>query len=203
MSIELVMLCNHLILCYSLLLLPSVFPSIRVFSNEFVPQPFFPQTYLFLIEWKLLHNIVLASAIYQHESVIGICMFPPSWTSLPPFTPSHPSRVSQRSVTKSDSELWGQGSLPALFIALSQYKTRVPWRMGLRENHAAENWIVEPIGKAPSSPKFCPSFVDLFAYFHAGSLWYRLANWQWGTLIWLICGWTNNNIITGRSWAFI
>ena len=33
-SIELVMLSNHLILCCPLLLLPSVFPSIRVFSNE-------------------------------------------------------------------------------------------------------------------------------------------------------------------------
>ena len=34
MSIKLVMLSNHLILCHPLLLLPSVFPSIRVFSNE-------------------------------------------------------------------------------------------------------------------------------------------------------------------------
>ena len=34
MSIKLVMPSNHLILCHSLLLLPSVFPSIRVFSNE-------------------------------------------------------------------------------------------------------------------------------------------------------------------------
>ena len=34
MSIELVILSNHLILCYPLLLLPSIFPSIRVFSNE-------------------------------------------------------------------------------------------------------------------------------------------------------------------------
>ena len=34
MSIESVMPSNHLILCYPLLLLPSVFPSIRVFSNE-------------------------------------------------------------------------------------------------------------------------------------------------------------------------
>jgi len=33
MSIELMMLSNHLILCFPLLLLPSVFPSIRVFSN--------------------------------------------------------------------------------------------------------------------------------------------------------------------------
>ena len=36
MSIELVMPSNHLILCRPLLLPPSVFPSIRVFSNESV-----------------------------------------------------------------------------------------------------------------------------------------------------------------------
>ena len=34
MSIELVMPCNHLILCHPLLFLPSIFPSIRAFSNE-------------------------------------------------------------------------------------------------------------------------------------------------------------------------
>ena len=34
LSIELVMPSNHLILCHPLLLLPSFFPSIRVFSNE-------------------------------------------------------------------------------------------------------------------------------------------------------------------------
>ena len=34
MSTELVMPSNHLILCRPLLLLPSIFPSIRVFSNE-------------------------------------------------------------------------------------------------------------------------------------------------------------------------
>ena len=34
MSIELVMPSNHLILCRPLLLLPTIFPSIRVFSNE-------------------------------------------------------------------------------------------------------------------------------------------------------------------------
>ena len=34
MSVESVMTSNHLILCRPLLLLPSIFPSIRVFSNE-------------------------------------------------------------------------------------------------------------------------------------------------------------------------
>ena len=36
MSIKSVLPSNHLILCHSLLLLPSIFPSIRVFSNESV-----------------------------------------------------------------------------------------------------------------------------------------------------------------------
>ena len=36
MSIELVNTSNHLILCHPFLLLPSIFPSIRIFSNESV-----------------------------------------------------------------------------------------------------------------------------------------------------------------------
>ena len=36
MSIELVTLSNHLILCHPLLLLPTIFPSIRMFSSESV-----------------------------------------------------------------------------------------------------------------------------------------------------------------------
>ena len=36
LSIKSVMPSNHLILCHPLLLLPSVFPSIRVFSNEWL-----------------------------------------------------------------------------------------------------------------------------------------------------------------------
>ena len=38
MSLESVMLSNHLILCYPLLLLLSIFPSIRVFSNDSLRQ---------------------------------------------------------------------------------------------------------------------------------------------------------------------
>ena len=38
----------------------------------------------------MLYNIVLVSAIHQHESATGIHMSPPSSTSLPPPTPSHP-----------------------------------------------------------------------------------------------------------------
>ena len=47
MSIESVMPSNHLILCHPLLLLPSVFPSIRVFSNESVLRIRWPKYWSF------------------------------------------------------------------------------------------------------------------------------------------------------------
>ena len=47
MSIELVMPSNRLILCRPLLLLPSVFPNIRVFSNESVLRIRWPQYWSF------------------------------------------------------------------------------------------------------------------------------------------------------------
>ena len=49
MSIELVMLSNHLRLCCSLLLLPSIFPSIKVFSNESTLHIMWPKYYRFSI----------------------------------------------------------------------------------------------------------------------------------------------------------
>ena len=47
MSIELVMPSNHLILCRPLLLLPSILPSIRVFSNESVLRIRWPKYWSF------------------------------------------------------------------------------------------------------------------------------------------------------------
>ena len=49
----------------------------------------------FLIEGWLLYRISLFSVNYQHESAIGIHMSPPSWTSLPSPSPSHPSMLTQ------------------------------------------------------------------------------------------------------------
>ena len=47
MSIELVMPSNHLILCHPLLLLPLIFPSIRVYSNESALHIRWPEYYSF------------------------------------------------------------------------------------------------------------------------------------------------------------
>ena len=47
MSINLVVSSNHLILCHSLLLLPSIFPSVRVFSSESVLRNRWPKYWSF------------------------------------------------------------------------------------------------------------------------------------------------------------
>ena len=48
-----------------------------------------------LIGRLLLYNVVLLSAIHQHESAIGIHTSPPSQMYHPSPTPSHPFRLSQ------------------------------------------------------------------------------------------------------------
>ena len=57
MSSQLVMPSNHLILCCPLLLLPSIFPSIRVFSNESVLPIRWPKCWSFTSASVLPKNI--------------------------------------------------------------------------------------------------------------------------------------------------
>ena len=85
MSIESVMPSNHLILCHPLLLLPSIFPSIRVFSNESVlhirwpkywsfsfsisPSNEYPGLISFRIDWlDLLAIQGTLKSLLQHNS---------------------------------------------------------------------------------------------------------------------------------------
>ena len=63
MSIELVMSSNHLILYCPLLLLPSIFPSIRVFSNESVPRIRWPKYYSFSISPSNEYSVLISFKI--------------------------------------------------------------------------------------------------------------------------------------------
>ena len=70
MSIELVMPSNHLILCHPLLLLPSILPSIRVFSNESALCIRWPKY------WSFIFNI---SPSNEH---LGLISFRMDWLDL-------------------------------------------------------------------------------------------------------------------------
>ena len=65
MYLESVMPSNHLILCWPLLLLPSIFPSIGVFSNESVLQIMWPKY------WSFSFNI---SPFYEYSGLISFRM---------------------------------------------------------------------------------------------------------------------------------
>ena len=57
MSIELVMPSNHLILCRPLLFLPSIFPSVRVFSNELALRVRWPKYWRIKYHLKFLKGL--------------------------------------------------------------------------------------------------------------------------------------------------
>ena len=70
MSIKLVMPSNHLILCRPLLLLPSIFPSIRVFSNESTLHVRWPKY------WSFSFNISPSNEHQRFEPLLFcICIF--------------------------------------------------------------------------------------------------------------------------------
>ena len=70
MSIESMMPSNHFILCGPLLLLPSVFPSIRVFSNESA----------FLIKWQKYWSF--SFSISPSNEYAGLISFRIDWFDL-------------------------------------------------------------------------------------------------------------------------
>ena len=88
MSIKSVMSSNHLILCPPLLLLPSVFPSIRVFSNELALHIRWPKHWsfsfsisssneysrliFFRIDWFDLLAEILKSLLQHHSSKASV-----------------------------------------------------------------------------------------------------------------------------------
>ena len=70
-SIELVMPSNHLILCHPLLLLPSIFPNIRVFSNGSV----------LLIRWPKYWSFSFSISLSNEYS--GLISFRMDWLDFP------------------------------------------------------------------------------------------------------------------------
>ena len=67
MYIELVMPSNYLILCHPILLLPSIFPSIRVFSNES----------LFCTRWPKYWSFSISISPFNEHS--GLISFKIDW----------------------------------------------------------------------------------------------------------------------------
>ena len=75
MSIKSVMPSNHLILCCPLLLLPSIFPSIRVFSNESILHIRWPKYWSFLTTYIYLASVNYLYLKWLLKSIIFPAVF--------------------------------------------------------------------------------------------------------------------------------
>ena len=102
MSIESVMPSNHLIICLPLLLLPSIFPSIRVFSNELALHIRWPKYWSFSFS-------INPSKEYSK-------LFPLGVTWLISFQSKGPLRVFYCTTVQKDQFFGGQ---PSLWVQLS------------------------------------------------------------------------------------
>ena len=74
MCIESVMPSSHLFFCHPLLLLPSIFPSIRVFSNELALRIRWPKSWSFSFSWMNIHPM--------NQPWIGLISFRIDWFDL-------------------------------------------------------------------------------------------------------------------------
>ena len=72
MSIESVMPFNHLILCQPFILLPSILPSIRIFSNESVLH----------IQWQKYWSLSFSFSIIPSNEYSGLISFRMDWFDL-------------------------------------------------------------------------------------------------------------------------
>ena len=88
MSIESVMPSSHLILCHPLLLLPSIFPSIRVFSNESALR----------IRWLKYWSFSFSFSISPSNEYSGLISFRIDWFNLLAVQGRHSSHSSRHAV---------------------------------------------------------------------------------------------------------
>ena len=143
MSIESGMPSNHLILCHPLLLLPSIFPSIRVFSNELTLSIRWPKywrfsfsispskEYLGLISFRMDWFDLLAvqgtqGTLLQHRSSKALvssalsCVYGPTLTSIHDYWKKTIALTRQTFVGKVMSLLFSMLSRLAIAFLLSK-----------------------------------------------------------------------------------
>ena len=120
MSIESAMPCNHLILCRPLLLLPPIFPSIRIFSNELA----------LCIRWPKYWSLNLS--ISPSTDYSGLVSFRTDWFTLHSSIGSHMGESVRWEPTAAPS-------LPSLFPSVQFHSLGVftnSWRL-----RPPVNWI--------------------------------------------------------------
>ena len=171
---------NPLILCHPLLLPPSIFPSIRVFSNESVlcirwskywsfsfsisPSNEYSGLISFRMDWLDLLAVpgTLKSLLQHHSSKASVLGTQPSWGSN-----SHPYMATEKTIALTRCNFVGE-VISLLFNMLSRLVTTLL----LRSMHLLISWLQSPsivileppkIKSATVSPSICHEVMGLDA----------------------------------------
>ena len=176
MSIKSVMLSNHLILCHPLFLPPSIFPTVRVFSNESVPCVRWPGYWhfsfsirpsndysgliSFRVDWfdLLAVQVTLKSLFQHHSSKASILRCSAFFT----VQLSHPYMTTGKTIALTRRTFFGK-VMPLLFHMLSRLvMTFLP-----RSKRLLTSWLQSPSGVILQHPKIkvCHCFHCFPIYF--------------------------------------
>ena len=169
MSIELVMPSNHLILCHPLLLLPSIFPSIKVFWNESAlhirwpkywrfsfnigPSSEHPGLISFRMDWLDLLEVqgTLQSLLQHHSSKASIL-----WHSAFFIVQlSHPYMTTGKTIALTRQTFVGKVMSLLLNMLSRLVKTFLP-----RSKHLLISWLQSPSAVILEPPKIKSAMVS-------------------------------------------
>ena len=162
MSIESVMPSNHLILCHPLLLLPSIFLQIRVFSNESALRinPEHPGLICFRMDWLDLLAVqgTFKSLLQHHSSKASILWCSAFFT----VQLSHPYLTTGKTIALTRRTFVGK-VMTLLFNMLS----RLVITFLSRSKHLLISWLQSPsaVILEPKKNKVCHCFHCIPIYF--------------------------------------
>ena len=177
MSIELVMPSNHLILCHPLLFLPSIFPSIRVFSNKSVlhirwpndgifsfsisPSSEYSGLISFRMDWLDLLAVqgTLKSLLQHHNSKASILRHLAFFI----VQVSHPYMTTRKTIA-----LTRQIFVDKVMSLLFNMSSRLVRALLPRSKHLLISWLQSPsaVILEPPQNKACHCFHCFPIYYH-------------------------------------
>ena len=183
MPIELVMPANHLILCRPLLLLPSIIPSVRVFSNESVVYITWPKYWCFRfntspsseysglisfrMDWLDLLAIqgTLKSLLQYHSSKASILQC----SALFIVQLSHPYTTVGKTI-----HLTSQTFVAKVISMLFNMLSRLVIAFLPRSKHLLILWLQSPYAVILKPPKIKSLTVSIVSHLFAMKLWVQM-----------------------------
>ena len=184
MSIESVMPSNHLILCHTFLLLPSIFPTIRLFSNESVllirwpkywsfsfsnsPSNEYSGMIYFRMDWLELFAVqgTLKSLLQHHTSKASMLQHSTFFI----VQLSHPCMTTGKTIALTRWNFVGK-IMSLLFNMLSRLViTFLP-----KNKHFLISWLQSPSAVILEPPKIKSVTVSLFPHIFAMKWWDQMS----------------------------